>query len=148
MEKIGLIGYGKLGKRMAQRWKESGISALIFDPAVPQDYRESFEFADSIGELIENCSIIFLVIPPSKTKEILKSCVMIDENRQYISVAAGIPLEDLYQISTNRNYTFLFLWYQMMTYMYAFYIWTCLFNFSNLYWIVIEVYVNFIAEPL
>ena len=101
MKKLGLIGFGKLGKRIAYRWKETGLDPLIFDPMMSPGDNEAFSFAASIGEIVESCELIYLVVPPNAVKEVLQSCVMIDEDRQYIRAAAGVGLEELFEKSSN-----------------------------------------------
>jgi len=64
-KKIGIIGYGKIGKEVCNYSRAFGMKVLIFDPFlcnVPS-YETGVDFCNDISEIFKTCDIVSLHVP-------------------------------------------------------------------------------------
>ncbi|MEN3046049.1 MAG: hydroxyacid dehydrogenase [Candidatus Hydrothermales bacterium] len=64
-KKIGIIGYGRIGKEVAKRLKAFEAEILVFDPFVEKEEN----FVSSLEELFRSCDIITIHTPLTKSTE-------------------------------------------------------------------------------
>jgi len=70
-QRVGFIGLGNMGGRMARRQVDAGISVVGFDTVSERVERAGAEPCASIMEVARRCEVIFLSLPDSKVIEVV-----------------------------------------------------------------------------
>jgi len=90
---IGIIGFGRIGREVADRARAFGMNVLIFDPNITaEDAREANCEYMELDELIKNSDVITLHVPlTNETRNLIdkKRIDMMKENAILINVARG-----------------------------------------------------------
>ncbi|NHJ23335.1 MAG: hypothetical protein EAX89_02080 [Candidatus Lokiarchaeota archaeon] len=55
---IGILGFGQIGKRVAERLKSFGVNIIVYDPFVPKDIIEDFGTKVDLDNLMKNSDFI------------------------------------------------------------------------------------------
>lgn len=63
MATIGLIGLGKMGTALAERWCKAGFQVVAYDPSSNNFDHVNFERVQSVEELITKAEAIWLMVP-------------------------------------------------------------------------------------
>ena len=100
MISFGLIGYGKLGKCLAKRWDDEGLSFKVFSNFNRAKKPKSLRIAENLEELVKESKVIFLAVPPNQIKQVIKECSEISEEKQFVSLAASVSLESLKELNS------------------------------------------------
>ncbi len=102
MKKIGILGYGNMGKVIAQTLNsklEKDLKIFIFSKGLQCDDCDGFVVANSFGELIEKSDVIFLCIKPQDFQilEINSETVEMIKTRQsvFVSIMAGVRVKQI-----------------------------------------------------
>ncbi|UGS35536.1 NAD(P)-dependent oxidoreductase [Capillimicrobium parvum] len=69
LPRIGVVGLGNMGGRIAARIRETGRSLIGFDADPAQAARHGIEAAGSLRELVEQADVILLSLPDSRVVE-------------------------------------------------------------------------------
>jgi len=89
--KIGIIGYGRLGKMMAHYCSAFGANVKIYDPYVTIDDNRYFQ-KDDIKEIFASCDVISLHVHVSEETKYMINNSLIDES-----------IDGFYLINTSRG---------------------------------------------
>jgi len=93
--KIGIIGYGRLGKMMFDYCKSFGADLKVYDPYKKDNMSDSFllnHYSTSLEDLFQECDVISLhVHVTDETKYIINKDLL------------GLVQKDLYIINTSRG---------------------------------------------
>lgn len=101
-KKIGIIGFGKIGKEVALRCKAFGMEVLTYDPIVTQDVAQKYNVKlVSFDELITHSDFISIHVPyNSETKNLINKDILhkCKDGVKIINCARGgiVNEEDLY----------------------------------------------------
>jgi pyrroline-5-carboxylate reductase len=88
---IGIIGYGNMGKAIAERIKPA-FNAAIFEKDVFKVKNASGVFvASCLSDLAKHADVVILAVKPQDFSEILKEIKNYIDDKLIISIAAGIP---------------------------------------------------------
>ncbi len=91
---FGIMGFGKIGKALADRLKPFGLNILIYDPFVEKEVAESFGVAkvDGLHDFLSKCDILSIhVALTPQTKGILgvKEFAAMKKGAFFINIARG-----------------------------------------------------------
>lgn len=90
MEKIGIIGYGNMGKAIAERIKEN-YAVCVFDKDKNKiSGLRNITVADTPADLIKQSEIIILAVKPQDFDTLLNEIKPFTQNKLIITIAAGI----------------------------------------------------------
>jgi len=91
--KIGIVGYGRLGKMMANYCDAFGAKILIYDPYIDTiPFHKGYRKRESIKELFQECDVISLHVHVTDETKYMISKKLLD-----------LPKKDLYIINTSRG---------------------------------------------
>jgi pyrroline-5-carboxylate reductase len=90
MERVGIIGYGNMGKAIAERIKEK-YAVCVFD----KDKNKTSALKDITavnlpGDLVKQSEIIILAVKPQDFEVMLKEIKPFADDKLFITIAAGI----------------------------------------------------------
>lgn len=68
--KIGVVGYGSIGRRHADNARKLGHEVFVYDPLLPEQDRVAFE-----REIYEECDAVVIATPTMFHEQALRSCV-------------------------------------------------------------------------
>jgi len=93
--KIGIVGYGRLGKMMFNYCKSFGADLKVYDPYKKEEMNDSFllnYYSNSLEDLFQECDVISLhVHVTNETKYMISSKLL------------GLSKKGLYLINTSRG---------------------------------------------
>jgi D-3-phosphoglycerate dehydrogenase len=75
-KKIGVLGFGRIGKELAIRTNALGLDTLVYDPYIDYDFakKNEIKFTDSVEDLVRDIEILCLALPLNeKTEGIINS---------------------------------------------------------------------------
>ena len=96
--KVGFIGLGVMGKRMARRIYEAGYTIKVFDivEAALNEFKSlGFETGESPGDVAEDADVVCMSLPNSKAVE----NVVLKENGVLSKARPGTIIVDLSSIT-------------------------------------------------
>ena len=78
---VGLVGYGRFGRALGERFLEAGVAVRAFDPgvSVPEGVA-----AVSLGSLVEESEFVVLAVPVDRTREAVESVAPLVGERQLV----------------------------------------------------------------
>jgi D-3-phosphoglycerate dehydrogenase len=100
---VGIIGLGRVGKRVAELCKAFQAKVIAFDPYIPEnEFKELGVVSDGLIEVLRQSDVVTLHVPlTSKTKDLINRNTIecMSENTLLINVARGglINENDLYE---------------------------------------------------
>ncbi|SNS25609.1 D-3-phosphoglycerate dehydrogenase [Anaerovirgula multivorans] len=97
-KKFGILGLGKIGKRVADKAKGIGFDVQIFDPFLPAGVIDHYGKNCTLEELISTSDFITIHVPPveSNQKLIDKKMLGLMKNTAYlINVARGEIIDEI-----------------------------------------------------
>jgi 3-hydroxyisobutyrate dehydrogenase-like beta-hydroxyacid dehydrogenase len=103
MQKIGFIGLGNMGRRVALAIVNKGYPMTVFDqnPAATEPFASKAKVAKDAQELLENSELVFLSLPSSKIVEpIIESFIKAGVKGKII-----VDTSTSYPLSTRNLYT-------------------------------------------
>ena len=90
MEKVGIIGYGNMGKAIAERIKEK-YTVCVFDKDKNKiSVLKGIMATDTPGELVKQSEIIILAVKPQDFDSLLNEIKPFTPDKLIITIAAGI----------------------------------------------------------
>ncbi len=90
MEKVGIIGYGNMGKAIAERIKEK-YAVCVFDKDNNKiSALKNITLADTPGQLVKQSEIIVLAVKPQDFDTLLNEIRTFTQGKLIITIAAGI----------------------------------------------------------
>ena len=106
--KIGIIGYGSMGKMLLRKFSESGIAKQ--DLLVSNRTREKLREAEAIAEAADNrelaakADMIFLCIRPSDFKAVLEEIrEAVRPGALIVSLNGSIPFRSIHRVTGNQT---------------------------------------------
>jgi len=100
-EKIGIIGYGNMGKSMAEQL-QSYYQVSVFDKDKNKtSAQKGIIVADNLSRLVEKSEVLILAVKPQDLGPVLKSIRNDVKDKLIISIAAGISTQHLEKILGN-----------------------------------------------
>jgi len=88
MEKVGIIGYGNMGKAIAERTKDK-YAVCVFDK-IKSIASEKINVAANLVELVQQSEIVILAVKPQDFDLLLKEIKPFVQEKLIITIAAGI----------------------------------------------------------
>ncbi|MGE6631074.1 pyrroline-5-carboxylate reductase ProG [Bacillus sp. NPDC077027] len=104
MNTIGIIGYGSMADMMVQKWLEAGTldaKQLMIHTRSENERLEKLRniyqevSVCSITDLVTNCDLIFICVPPLTVQQVLGQTRRSDKRIHFVSIAAAVTLENL-----------------------------------------------------
>jgi len=93
MVKVGVIGYGNMGRAIAERIKHK-YAVCVFDKNKSID-SESLTVADNLAELANQSEIIVLAVKPQDINPLFNEIKFLVKDKLIISIAAGVTSVDI-----------------------------------------------------
>jgi D-3-phosphoglycerate dehydrogenase len=105
-KKVGIIGLGRIGVRVARMLECMGCSIFFFDPFIYQDFPASWKKMDTLESLMENSDIVSLHSgPPADSKPIIEEKLLSHAKKGLIIIntARGTLLDEQALINCLEN---------------------------------------------
>lgn len=83
--KVGIVGYGSIGRRHAANARALGHEVFVYDPVLPKSERVAFE-----REIYEECDAIVVASPTMFHEQALRACV---ERRKHVLMEKPIAAQ-------------------------------------------------------
>jgi pyrroline-5-carboxylate reductase len=97
-DSIGFIGAGNMGSALIKGIKRSNEKILIYERFAEKAMYlvdASTKLADSIDEIVKNCTVVFLCVKPDSMEELLEQIKVMRASTEilFITIAAGKKIE-------------------------------------------------------
>jgi D-3-phosphoglycerate dehydrogenase len=105
---IGIIGFGQIGRRIAERLKSFGVTIIIYDPFVPDEIIEEYGTKVDLDNLMRNSDFITIHAIATDDNDNLineKRITMMKKSAFIINTAKGsiIDYDALYNALANKS---------------------------------------------
>lgn len=107
-KKFGLVGLGKIGKRVAEKARGLGLQVLVYDPFAPAAAFEHYTKIDDLAELFATCDFITIHVPPLPSNKGLISkelFALMKPTAYFINIARGEIIDEqaLVEVLANKK---------------------------------------------
>jgi len=68
-KRVGLIGFGHLGRRLIELLRPFHVDAVAFDPYAPRELAEAYDISFGPLERILDCDVVFVLLPHTADTE-------------------------------------------------------------------------------
>lgn len=105
-KKFGVVGLGKIGKKVAEKAKGIGFDVQIYDPFLAKEKVEEYGRCLSLEDLISSSDFITLHIPPVESNKNLideKMFGMMKPSAYFINVARGEIIDEIALINALKT---------------------------------------------
>ncbi len=102
-KKFGLVGLGKIGKRVAEKAKGIGLQVLVYDPFAKEEAFGGYTRITSLEELFTVCDFISIHVPPLPSNKGLisrKLFSLMKPTAYFINIARGEIIDENALIET------------------------------------------------
>lgn len=105
-KKVGIVGFGRIGRRLAQLLEAFRCTISVYDPFITQSQDDNVEYVNSLDILLEDADIITLHLPYSQENHHLfnkKMFELMNSNAIFINASRGgtVDEEALYECLKN-----------------------------------------------
>jgi len=93
MEKVGIIGYGNMGKAIAERIRDKYAVSVFDKDKKKSSSLENIILADSAVNLVNQTEVVILAVKPQDFDLVLNEIKLFVQDKLIITIAAGITTQ-------------------------------------------------------
>jgi len=96
-KKFGLVGFGKIGKRVAEKAAALGMKVVVYDPFVEPALVQKYSKAEKLEDIFTQCDFVSIHVPPLAVNKGLiskKLFEMMKPTAYFINIARGEIIDE------------------------------------------------------